>query len=96
MHSKIHRESTRLISHDEADAAFQAMKHALSTAPVLEMPVFDKLFVIDCDASGSRFGAVLHQDSGLLAFFSHPFAVWHLKLVTYQRELIGLMQAVRH
>jgi hypothetical protein len=84
MHSKIHRKSTWLISHDEADAAFQALKYALSTAPVLEMPVFDKLFVIDCDASGSRFGAVLHQDSGPLAFFSHPFAVWHLKLVAYQ------------
>jgi hypothetical protein len=38
------------------------------------MPVFDKPFIIDYDASGAGFGAVLHQDEGLLALFSRPFA----------------------
>jgi len=52
------------------------------------MPDFDKVFVVDCDASGAGFGAVLHQGAGPLAYFSRPFA--------YERELIGLMQAVRH
>jgi hypothetical protein len=39
---------------------------------------------------------VLHQGDGALAFFSRPFAVRHLKLAAYERELIGLVQAVRH
>ena len=80
----------------EADQAFQALKGALSTGPMLQMPDFDKQFVVDCDASGVGFGAVLHQDAGPLAFFSCPFAARHLKLAAYERELIGLVQAVRH
>jgi len=48
----------------EADQAFQALKQALSTGPVLQMPDFDKQFVVDCDASGAGFDAILHQDAG--------------------------------
>jgi hypothetical protein len=60
------------------------------------MPDFSKPFVVDCDASGAGFGAVLHQTAGPLAYFSKPFAARHLKLAAYERELIGLVQAVRH
>lgn len=80
----------------EATTAFEALKQALSSAPVLHLPDFDQPFTVDCDASGSGFGAVLHQGDGAVAFFSRPFAARHLKLAAYERELIGLVQAVRH
>jgi hypothetical protein len=80
----------------EADKAFAALKRALSSAPVLQMPDFARQFVVDCDASGTGFGGVLHQGGGPLAFFSRPFAARHVKLAAYERELIGLVQAVRH
>jgi len=60
------------------------------------MPDFTKPFVVDCDASGAGFGAVLHQGVGPLAYFSRPFAARHINLAAYERELIGLVQAVRH
>jgi hypothetical protein len=72
------------------------LKEALSSTPVLQLPDFSIPFMVDCDASGTGFGAVLHQGAGPLAFYSKPFAQRHLKLAAYERELIGLVQAVRH
>jgi hypothetical protein len=93
---------TRLLRRDafawdkEAEDAFQALKRALTTGPVLQMSDFNKIFIVDCDASGVGFGVVLHQGVGPVAFFSRPFPARHLKLAAYERELIGLLQAVRH
>ena len=81
---------------DDASGAFEALKRALTTGPVLQMPDFTKPFVVDCDASDAGFGAVLHQGVGPLAYFSRPFAARHINLAAYERELIGLVQAVRH
>jgi hypothetical protein len=55
---------------EEATAAFHALQQALTTTPVLQLPDFDRAFMVECDASGPGVGAVLHQSSGLIAFFS--------------------------
>ena len=44
--------------------SLQALKEALSAAPVLHLPNFSQSFLVDCDASGTGFGAVLHQGAG--------------------------------
>ena len=74
--------------------AFSALKAALTSAPVLHLPDFTATFIVDYDALGSGFGAVLHQDGAPIAFFSRPFAARHLKVAAYERKLIGLMQEV--
>jgi hypothetical protein len=81
---------------EEAAAAFAALKDAVTAAPVLAMPDFAKSFVVECDASSHGFGAVLVQDSHPIAFFSRPGAPRHRALAAYERELIGLVHAVRH
>jgi hypothetical protein len=79
-----------------ADDAFQALKHALTPGPTLQLPDFAKPFIVNCDASGSGFVAVLHQDGGPIAFYSRPVVPQHAKLAAYECELIGLVKAVRH
>jgi hypothetical protein len=79
-----------------AAAAFELLKAALTTAPVLQLPDFTRPFIVDCDASVSGFDAVLHQGTGPIAFFSHVVTPHHAKLAAYERELIGLVKVVRH
>jgi hypothetical protein len=78
---------------DEAEEAFKLLKQALMTAPLLQLPDFNKRFIIDCDASRTGFGAVLHQGDGAIAYFSRPVALHHQKLPTYEYELISLVKA---
>jgi len=44
----------------DATTSFRALQAALSTAPVLQLPDYTKPFMVDCNASGMGFGAVLH------------------------------------
>jgi hypothetical protein len=71
----------------EAEGAFQA----LTVAPVLQLPAFNEAFIVECDASGTGFGAILHQGHGLIVFFSQPIAPRHAKLAAYECELISLV-----
>jgi hypothetical protein len=79
-----------------AAAAFAALKDAVTSAPVLAMPDFSTPFVVECDASSHGFGAVLVQKGHPITFFSRAIAPRHQALAAYERELIGLVLAVRH
>lgn len=57
----------------ECDVAFAAVKQALSDAPVLAHPDFDKHFEIVCDASMRGVGGVLLQEQRPIAFLSRKF-----------------------
>ncbi|XP_066357886.1 uncharacterized mitochondrial protein AtMg00860-like [Miscanthus floridulus] len=81
---------------DEAAVAFGALKAAVTTTPILAMPDFSKMFIVECDASSHGFGAVLIQDGHPIAFFRRPVALRHRALAVYERELIGLVHAIRH
>jgi hypothetical protein len=81
---------------DEATAAFSALKGAVTTTPVLTLPDFTKSFVVECDASTYGFRVVLIQEAHPIAFFNRPVAPRHRSLAAYERELIGLVLAVRH
>jgi hypothetical protein len=69
----------------EAAEAFAALKRALSTGPVLQMPDFSRQFIVDCDASGTGFGAVLHQGEG-----PWPSSAAHSLLATASWRLMSV------
>lgn len=54
----------------ESDSAFNALKEAMTSTPVLALPNFEEKFVIEADASSTGMGAVLCQRGHLIAFAS--------------------------
>jgi hypothetical protein len=48
--------------------AFDMLKSKLTQAPLLQLPDFDKMFELDCDASGFGIWGVLHQCGKPVAF----------------------------
>lgn len=71
--------------------AFDTLKEALATPPVLAMPDPAKPFVIHCDASNHNIGAVLMQEyeGGLkpIAYSSHTLPHTVKSWPTYEQEL---------
>jgi len=71
------------------------LKHALSSAPVLALPDFNKPFYIETDASGHGVGAVLMQDSHPLAYISKALGPKPRGLSIYEKEYLAILLAVQ-
>jgi hypothetical protein len=78
----------------KAQAAFDRLKSAISSTPVLALPDFSNPFLVETDASDIEFGAVLMQDNKPVAFISKPLSVTHKSLSIYEKELLALILAV--
>lgn len=76
------------------DQAFQLLKTALTTAPVLALPDFSKPFVVETDASEVGIGAVLMQQQHPIAFLSQVLGPKHRALSTYEKECLAVFMAV--
>lgn len=78
------------------DLAFDALKAALVTAPVLALPNFTKTFHLQTDASDRGVGVVLLQDGHPLAFVSKALGPRTRGLSTYDKEYLAILVAVDH
>ncbi|KAL4027583.1 hypothetical protein IC575_010753 [Cucumis melo] len=78
---------------EETEAAFEKLKKAMMTLPVLTMPDFNLPFEIESDASG--FGVVLVQAKRPIAYFSKILSMRDRARPVYERELIAVVWAVQ-
>ncbi|KAK2387384.1 hypothetical protein QL285_061173 [Trifolium repens] len=78
-----------------AQTAFDALKNAMTQAPVLALPNFEATFVIETDASGTGMGAVLCQEGHPICYYSRKFCPKMLMASTYVRELCAITSAVK-
>ena len=59
--NKLIRKDTKFVWTEECQVAFETLKRALVTAPVLAFPQFDKPFILAVDANDESIGYVLSQ-----------------------------------
>lgn len=80
----------------DADVAFNNLKTAMSTwsTSILALPNFNKLFVVECDASGIGIGGVLMEEGRPLAFTSKALSRQHQNLSVYDKEMMAIVHAV--
>jgi hypothetical protein len=70
------------------------MKDKLTHAPLLQLPDFNKVFELECDASGIGLCVVLLQEGKLVAYFSEKLSGASLKYSTYDKELHALVRTL--
>jgi hypothetical protein len=77
-----------------AQEAFDQLKLAMPTTPVLIFPDFSKVFIIEIDACDTDIGVVLIQEGHPIAYFSKGLSAANQKLSTYEKEFMAVMMVV--
>jgi transposase InsO family protein len=87
-------------NHPAAVQAFEALKEALCTSPVLRHPRANHPYRLEVDACGEGVGAVLSQEFGdgwhPVSYYSKKFTVPEGKWSSNELEAIGVIKALDH
>lgn len=78
----------------EVKKSFVSLKLVMTQGPVLAMPNFQALFVVETDTSHHGLGAFLLQEKHPIAFFSKVLALRASGKSIYEKELMAIAFAV--
>jgi hypothetical protein len=78
----------------EHTEAFEALKEALVSAPLLVHPDYSKPFELVSDASLIGTGAVLLQEGRVVAYTSKKFSAAERNYTTTEHEMLGVVRAL--
>ena len=76
------------------EQAFQLLKQALVSTPVLALPNFNEPFVVETDASDCGISVVLHQQGHPIAYMSKALGPRTQGLSTYEKESLAILLAI--
>lgn len=74
--------------------AFDTLKTALVQAPVLDIPDFNKQFILETNAGEVGFGVVLMQEGHPMAYLSKQVCPRNQALSSYEKECVAIIMAV--
>ena len=77
----------------ECQGAFESLKDALSTAPILKSPEFGKPFLVTCDASGKAVAGVLSQEGRSVAYELRKLKDVEQKISVHDLDFLGVVHA---
>lgn len=78
----------------QAKVAFNRLKKAMISTPVLALPDFKLPFEIQVDACDTGIGGVLMQQGKPIAFYSKALGPKYISYSTYERELLAIVLTV--
>ncbi|GFV58535.1 retrovirus-related Pol polyprotein from transposon 17.6 [Trichonephila clavipes] len=84
----------------DCNNAFNKIKDALTSAPILAYPEIGKQFILDTDASHESIGALLSQEidgqERVIAYFSKCLSKPERNYCVTRKELLAIVKAVEH
>ena len=106
-YSEISRPLSQVASKDatfawtpECQAAFDQLRRALTSAPILAYPQYDLPFILDTDASAVGAGAILSQvqngEERVIAYYSKMLSREERNYCVTRRELVAIVKALKH
>jgi len=94
------KKNVRFFWGDAQERAFQRLKQALISAPVLAMPLDEGQYVLDTDASDNAMGCVLQQwqegQLKVIGYASRAFSEPETKYCTTRKELAAIMFGLKY
>ncbi|GKA53307.1 putative reverse transcriptase domain-containing protein [Tanacetum coccineum] len=84
--TKLTQKSVKFIWGEKKEAAFQLLKQKLCSAPILSLPKGSENFVVYCDASHKKLGAVLMQKEKVIAYTSRQLKIHKKNYMTHDLE----------